>query len=77
MKNIPIDHPGWKRVVAALMKSGLTQHEIERISGVDQSVLSCLLNRKRASVRFDNGIRLFGLYVTRVLKRGIIEVRAQ
>lgn len=62
---------GWSGIVKALRKKGWTQRAISVHTGIGQSYISHLEGGKRRNINFDDGLKLFGLFADRVLKRTI------
>lgn len=72
--NTPLKHPGWIKIIDALMKSGLRQHEIGANTGISQPFLSNLRRKHRASIEFSAGLRLYALYASTILRKELVLV---
>ena len=67
--NTPPKRPSWSKIIDALMRSGLRQHQIGAKTGISQPFLSNLRRGHRASIEFDAGLRLYSLYASTVLRK--------
>jgi transcriptional regulator with XRE-family HTH domain len=76
MKPTPhgLPHPGWIKIVKAVRSTGMRQVDIAGHTGMSQNFISNLLRGKRFSPRFDRGLKLYLLYLERVLKKRLVAV---
>ena len=72
--NTPPKRPSWPKIINALMRTGLSQRQIKTMTGVSQPFLSALRCRKRASIGFDAGLRLYTLYASIILHKELVMV---
>ena len=69
--NTPLKRPSWSKIIDALMKAGMRQHQIGAKTGISQPFLSNLRRKHRASIEFDAGLKLYSLYAERVLDKAV------
>ena len=73
-----LKHPGWPKMIETLQRRcHMTQGQIGREVGLSQNFLSNVKNGKRASIQYEPGLKLFGLYARRVLGRKLALVQTQ
>lgn len=73
MSKLRPPHPGWRKIVVALQeKAHMRQQDIGTKVGLAQSAIAELKSGIRKTVMFDPGLKLYMLYLERVLYKAFV-----